>query len=347
MAFKICLVLLLTIIGSLCSALKIGYVRPRTSLQGGEIVLKSTKLSPLTVGSVNLVTMKVISDKDKMELERVEGFQSLQIFEMEVKQDFPPEFKNLPSIKGINLQKVGISFIKRGIFNEIPVERIHLGFNQISKMEKESFGGRVTMLNLMCNNLETFNPHWFVNISSLEALNMDGNLLTSVEPDLFKPMNNLQVLDLKYNHMASIGKGAFSNTAHYHRLDIAHNHLIELKADLFADEHILLDEFAINSNNLTFLSTDVLTKLTVTGALILDDNPWQCKCWEIMKNWISNIHTVINSTTACVHTMQNYFMMKFPETCLPFVDHKLIYVFVSSNIRPSNDRKLYCTYDGF
>lgn len=343
MASKVSLVLLVTSVGSLCSSMKIGYSRPSMSLQGGEILLKTTELNPTTVGSCNLVTMKVISDKEKMELERVSDFQNLQIFEMEIKQDFPPEFHNLPNIKTINLQKVGIFFIKKGVFSDIPVEQIHLGFNEISKMEKSSLGNRVKVLNLMCNHLETFNPNWFVDVSSLEALNMDGNFLTSIEPDLFKPMNNLRVLDLRYNQMKSIGRGAFSNFAHYYRLDVSHNNLIELKEDIFADGIVQIDVFSINSNNLSFLSPDFLNKIIVRGSLLLDDNPWQCKCWENMKKWISDIQKVVNATSAsCVHPMHSFFMMNYPDSCLPFIDYRLVDIFTANNIRPRSDTNFYC-----
>lgn len=188
----------------------------------------------------------------------------------------------------------------------------------------------------MCNNLKTFDPNWFKNLSSLEELNLGGNLLTKIPVNLFKPMKNLNSIIINYNDISSIGEGAFANRNSFKFLYLEHNNLPELKPNVFLSGEIKIKYFAVNNNHLTFLSQDLLDKLSILTSIELDDNPWLCKCWEMIKNWVPVKIFRDPNQAFCVTSLSS------SEYCVPLVDNELIEHFTSDKDPSHYNKNTYC-----
>lgn len=60
--------------------------------------------------------------------------------------------------------------------------------------------------------------------------------------------------------------------------------------------------------------------MTVGSKLWVGENPWQCKCWELIKKWIPDQVEIIRDQERpiCV------FPLNFVDGCVSFVEEELI-----------------------
>lgn len=279
-----------------------------------------------------------IKDEELNEVEKVENFPELELFKIQTGQDFLPILTDLPKIKSIEMTLNNFIYVKRESLSDLPVEVVILSFNQIIRIEKGSFGKKVRYVELLCNNLTTINTNWFQNLSSLEEIHLGGNFLTKIQPNLFKPMKNLKDIGLSYNDIVSIGEEAFGNRDDFAFLNLQYNHLEELKPNIFGFKKVKIGHLKINNNNLTFLSTELLGKMSIINDVSLSDNPWQCKCWFVIKQWLSDEVIIKRDQTrpVCVASLS------FSEYCVPFIDKELIEHYSANLDLPEFSRSLYC-----
>lgn len=207
------------------------------------------------------------------------------IFINNVEQKRVPHFKKLPKIYEINLSSNKIDTITKDALSSVPVKDVDLEDNEITKVEEGSFGKEVRRIYLTCNELTKIDPKWFSNAANLEELDLTGNKIEVIEKSFFKKFTNLHRISLSHNKLKVIGDLTFGNSNHFYMLRLDHNALTDLRPTVFMDGNITIDFLDISHNNLSFLYRTFRDKVHLTMRPRIGGNPWQCPCYQQIKQW--------------------------------------------------------------
>lgn len=261
-----------------------------------------------------------------------------RIYMVKVGQQIIPSFENLPRLKEIYVDKNDLVYLKKGAISETPVEVVNFNYNDIKFIEKHTFGLKVEILRLTCNKLVKFSSKWFKDTTKLIELQINANLLTTIQQDQFKHFPSLKYIDFSLNKIYTIAEGAFSNRRDFISILLQHNKLTDIQTNVFYKGNISVDSLTINNNKLTFLTEEFFGKVHVLKKLQLDDNPWQCKCWEDIKGMVDKDVLFVRDYghPICVKDQ------KFDNKCTYVVAKELIECFEKHSKIPSFDKDVFC-----
>lgn len=276
--------------------------------------------------------------KDEEQVDLVAGMPHLEKFFMvKVGQQVLPNFEHLPRIKEIYMDKNELVYLKKGAVSETNVEVLHFNYNDIKVIERGTFGYGVEVLRLSCNRLKKFSPRWFRNASSLVELHMSANLLTSIEKDQFRPFSQLAYIDFSMNRISTIGENAFRNRHSFSSILLQHNRLLEITPNAFGPGNITVDHLSLTNNRLTYISREFLDRIRAKLRLQVDDNPWQCKCWDNINAHVpKNVLIAKNIGNKCVASVS------FDEHCVPVIATELIDCYDKQMKIPHFNKDTYC-----
>lgn len=202
----------------------------------------------------------------------------------DIGQNEIPIFENIAKFTTLNLAKNDIKIVNNKGFSSTSVRHIFLHKNQITKIENGSFGENVRWLNLACNNITEISKNWFKNPASLRRLNLGGNFLTYVPKNMFLEFKDLNDINLSFNLIWRIESGAFAGRSQYDWLFLESNDLVNLNYEIFAQPKVKIDNFNIADNKLIYLPDQLLGSLSVLNSAVIYGNPWQCPCYETIRN---------------------------------------------------------------
>lgn len=174
--------------------------------------------------------------------------------------------------------------IEPGIFKNIPkLKEARIHDNKIPYLRSKTFENpTIVVLGLRDNNIQYIEPEAFDNLPSLTGLLLHGNRLTTVSRDLFTGAPNLEALLLHLNVIETIEDKSFVDLKNLASIDLSNNRLDDIQANLFPAENKLY-WFFIQNNFLTFLTPELLNKLTRLKKISMAGNPWQCQCLKNMQ----------------------------------------------------------------
>lgn len=311
-----------------------------TDKHGSTVQQKEIKTRVLTgqiLDPSTTIIKSVIYDKNSEELTEVANFPLLKNLILDnSKHRFVPELKNIPVLQNIFLEKNHIIYIPFGRLTFVPAVYVFLRFNNIQKIEHDSFGESVKHIYLSCNMLSYFEPEWFTNPSKLEVLDLDANKITNIQENAFIKFTKLQYVYLLHNGLVSIESGAFSARNFFSEMWLGYNNLEKISSDIFRNEIITIEILDISYNNLTYLEKDFMEKVTGLHSINIDQNPWQCICYDnIIRPWLNRVsNRVDNNKIKCV---QNRL-----ARCIEEPDEKLIRFYYGVRNKSSNNREIYC-----
>ncbi|XP_040860505.1 osteomodulin [Ochotona curzoniae] len=167
-------------------------------------------------------------------------------------------FTNATQLKEINLShnKIKSEKIDYGVFAKLPnllqlhlehnsldqfpsplpksLERLFLGYNKISRLQKNAMDGLVslTMLDLCYNHLHDamLTEEVLAKMEKLMQLNLCHNRLESMPPGL---PSSLMYLSLENNSISSIPENYFDKLPKLHALRLSHNKLRDIPSNIF------------------------------------------------------------------------------------------------------------------
>ncbi|XP_028680115.1 osteomodulin [Erpetoichthys calabaricus] len=203
-------------------------------------------------------------------------------------------FVNATSLRDINLSnnKIRSSQVDRGIFAkmknlahlhlehnylvDIPaplpssLQRLFLGFNQISKISADAFQDlvNVTMLDLCGNKLTDFKGKILPKMKSLMQINLCHNKLKAM-PEL--PASVMQ-LSLENNSISSIPEGYFKKIPNLMSLRLSYNKLQDLPYNIFNLSSLMELNLGYNQLSKTFFIPRSLEHLYLNDNEFLDLN---------------------------------------------------------------------------
>lgn len=297
-------------------------------------------IDPLTIG-----IYKVIYGENRDEIIQVSDLQLLQNFHLRnAKQQFIPQFKNLPKLNYLSLEHNEIIFVSKDRFSTMPLVYIDLKFNNILRIEDGSFGVNVKHVYLSCNMLNKIEPTWFLNPAKLEVLDLDANNIQYIENDTLKNFVKLDYIYLMHNGLHTIGDGAFAHKNFISEMWLAFNHLTRLPNTVFRPGQITMEILDLSYNKLSYLPFTLMQRLNVSKAPHIDGNPWKCPCYyDYILKWINwDSYGVLTDPDRPNEPRCVVSKGFFKRHCTSAVDHEAITYFLRNSSPPPEDRSKYC-----
>ena len=119
------------------------------------------------------------------------------------------------TLRVLDLISNHFTYLKADTFaNFSSLERLYLGFNNISTIENGTFNGltSLTVLDLSGNRITSLPSGVFIDLTSLLDLSLSNNLLTEIEPGTFQGLVLISTLYLANNQLTTLEWNVFEPT---------------------------------------------------------------------------------------------------------------------------------------
>lgn len=150
---------------------------------------------------------------------------------------------------------------------------LSLGSERIETLQSGDFAGLTSLeqLDLYDNDLTTLPPNIFAGLTNLRQLNLWHNDLTTLSPTVFADLTNLRSLDLDDNDFTAIPPNVFAGLTNLETLYLNDTRLTTLPSNIFAGLSNL-ETLVVSGNEFTTLPPDVFANLTSLEYLSLRNN---------------------------------------------------------------------------
>lgn len=169
-----------------------------------------------------------------------------------------PIFKNQKKLKSVVFSTNSIEVLRREMFQDVPLEYLEIDLNNISWVEKGSFGAEMRYLSLKYNQLTSsdfLDQAW-----NLEQLYLTGNKLETLSN--LNHLKKLTYLDVHSSSLAHLDKNMFSQ-APIETLVLFNNHIKTIEEGTFGGnvQNIYLSLNCITNTRNVFANLTNLTHL--------------------------------------------------------------------------------------
>ena len=146
--------------------------------------------------------------------------------------------------------------------------------------------GRISVLSLGSERIETLQSGDFAGLTSLEQLDLYDNDLTDLPPNIFAGLTNLRQLNLWHNDLATLSPNVFTDLTNLRILDLDDNDFADIPPDVFAGLTNLVYLW-LNDTRLTTLPPSIFTGLTNLETLVLSGNEFTTLPPDVFANLTS------------------------------------------------------------
>ena len=177
------------------------------------------------------------------------------------------------------------------IFYPIELFSLDIGFNDIIKIQQDSFQGlcSLSILNLEQNILKSVPERLFQGLD-LRVLIMSHNYLNTLGTYVFHSLDYLSELDLSDNRLSILPSGLFSGLQNLTILSLNDNALHELPDKIFSDLGNLVQLY-LNNNQFQELASGLFSAMFSLYQLYLNNNKLKSLHQFIFNN-SSNLHVL-------------------------------------------------------
>ncbi|KAF5892078.1 matrix-remodeling-associated protein 5-like [Clarias magur] len=177
------------------------------------------------------------------------------------------------------------------------VQRMNLGFNSISRLDKDSLAElrKLELLMMHGNNIQHIPDGVFRDLMSLQVLKISYNKVKVIAGYTLSGLTHLVRLHLDNNHIEFIHPDAFRGMTSLRLLQLEGNRLQKLHPSTFST-FSLLNHFPVSTikhlyladNYLTTLPREMLRNMPHLENLFLYGNPWTCDCrLDWLQDWVA------------------------------------------------------------
>ena len=154
--------------------------------------------------------------------------------------------------------------------------------------------GRISVLSLGSERIETLQSNDFAGLTSLEQLDLYDNDLTALPPNIFAGLTNLRQLNLWHNDLATLSPNVFVDLTNLRALDLDDNDFATIPSDVFAGL-TNLQNLWLNDTRLTTLPSGIFAGLANLEYLVLSGNEFTTLPPDVFANltsledlWLNN-----------------------------------------------------------
>lgn len=148
----------------------------------------------------------------------------------------------------------------------------------------------------------------FVNLDSLEILNLAYNSIETIHENVFKSLSNLKIIHLNNNRLKTIPETLFQNINKLGNINLSHNLIEFVPVNAFRGSGA--KNLNLSDNRFTYLTDNFLLELRNSGTRVVkfyfNENPWQCACLIQILNEVKSMKVEYNNVkfngkdTVCV-----------------------------------------------
>ncbi|KAM3617090.1 uncharacterized protein V6R79_002115 [Siganus canaliculatus] len=294
-----------------------------------------TQVSVMGLSSLGrLVTLyleeNLIEELEDFSLRNLSSLEELYINHNRISSISPKAFAGLSNLLRLHLNSNRLVAIDSRWFHSLPsLEILMIGENPVLGLEEKNFLplSRLHSLVLAGMGLNSVPAAAFLGLDYLESLSFYDNRLRSVPRDALSMLPNLKFLDLNRNPISRVQDGDFQNLQHLEELSLNNMDellLVEREAFLHLPDLVKLEmnsnsqlffihpeafrdlpslrTLLLHSNQLSFLSGDLLWSLPSLEELCLHSNPLRCDCltsWAPHLGNQSHLKVLDSSVTLC------------------------------------------------
>ena len=146
--------------------------------------------------------------------------------------------------------------------------------------------GRISVLSLGSERIQTLQSGDFAGLSSLEQLDLYDNDLTALPPNVFAGLTNLRQLNLWHNDLTSLSPAVFADLTNLRILDLDDNDFADIPPDVFAGLTNLVYLW-LNDTRLTTLPSGIFAGLANLESLVLSGNEFTTLPPDVFANLAS------------------------------------------------------------
>ena len=146
--------------------------------------------------------------------------------------------------------------------------------------------GRISVLSLGSERIETLQSDDFAGLTSLEQLDLYDNELTALPPNIFAGLTNLRQLNLWHNDLATLPPNVFADLTNLRVLDLDDNDFTDIPPNVFAGL-TNLQTMWLNDTRLTTLPPGLFAGLTNLEYLVLSGNEFTTLPSDVFANLTS------------------------------------------------------------
>jgi len=146
--------------------------------------------------------------------------------------------------------------------------------------------GRISVLSLGSERIETLQSGDFAGLTSLEQLDLYDNELTALPPNVFAGLTNLRQLNLWHNDLATLSPNVFADLTNLRVLDLDDNDFADIPPNVFAGL-TNLETMWLNDTRLTTLPSGIFAGLTNLEYLVLSGNEFTTLPPDVFANLTS------------------------------------------------------------
>lgn len=146
--------------------------------------------------------------------------------------------------------------------------------------------GRISVLSLGSERIETLQSGDFAGLTNLEQLDLYDNDLTALPPNIFAGLTNLRQLNLWHNDLATLSPNVFADLTNLRVLDLDDNDFADIPPDVFAGLTNLATLY-LNDTRLTTLPSGIFAGLTNLELLVVSGNEFTTLPPDVFANLTS------------------------------------------------------------
>ncbi|TDH11026.1 hypothetical protein EPR50_G00081870 [Perca flavescens] len=259
-----------------------------------------------------------IEELEDFSLRNLSSLEELYMNHNRITSIGPKAFAGLTNLLRLHLNSNRLVAIDSRWFESLPsLEILMIGENPILGLEEKNFLplARLHSLVLAGMGLASVPSAAFLGLDYLESLSFYENRLRSVPRDALSMLPNLKFLDLNRNPISRVQQGDFQNLQHLEELSLnnmeellmveraAFQNLPEIaKLEICSNPRLSYIDPQAFSNQLSLLSSSLLSSLPSLEEVSLHSNPLRCDClssWGPHLGNQSHLKMLESSITLC------------------------------------------------
>ncbi|XP_049823284.1 phospholipase A2 inhibitor beta-like [Aethina tumida] len=200
----------------------------------------------------------------------------------------PGSFNNMVNLNELNLEDNVFGKIPLNCFNSSSLVTLKMAECKIESIE-EKLGHLPKLLRLVLNNnkLTNFSSEVLSHPENLRYLDLKYNELTILTYEMFSGLKRLNVLNLSFNKINLIEPDSLATMPRINSLGLAGNNIQTLTGNELPRQGFQhLKVLYLGKNRLMFLHSYFLSKLGTNFDIELGENPWHCRCLDIMLKYL-------------------------------------------------------------